>query len=117
MARIRIPAFLCAAFLLVLVLSVGEVSAVPSFARKYRTSCATCHNVYPQLNSFGRLYRAKGYRMPGKDERFVRDAPVPLGDSTADRLWPHALRSSDIPGGSVAAPGEAAIWAQIPMKS
>ena len=83
--------------------SVGEVSAVPSFARKYNTSCSTCHTVYPQLNSFGRLYRAKGYRMPGQDERFVRDTPVPMGDSVADRLWPKLVRSSDIPGGSVAA--------------
>ena len=100
---LRRQALLCTAFLLVLMWSVGEVSAVPSFARKYETSCSTCHTVYPQLNSFGRLYRAKGYRMPGQDERFVRDTPVPIGDSAADRLWPKLIHSSDIPGGSVAA--------------
>ncbi|MCZ6779922.1 MAG: hypothetical protein O7F16_13295 [Acidobacteria bacterium] len=102
MTRNRLPAFLCTVFLLVLVPSVGEVSAVPSYARKYRTSCATCHNVYPQLNAFGRLFLAKGYRMPGLEKRFVRDPQVPLGDPTADRLWPRTIYSSDIPGSSVA---------------
>lgn len=81
---------------------MGEVQAVPSFARKYRVTCATCHNVYPQLNAFGRLFRAKGYRMPGRDDLFVRDPQAPLGDPTADNLWPRTVYYSDIPGSSVA---------------
>ena len=28
--------------------------AVPVFARKYQTSCQTCHIVFPKLNPFGR---------------------------------------------------------------
>ena len=83
---LRRQALLCTAFLLVLMWSVGEVSAVPSFARKYETSCSTCHTVYPQLNSFGRLYRAKGYRMPGQDERFVRDIEADESRYHADRV-------------------------------
>ncbi|MEE9229101.1 MAG: hypothetical protein V3U86_00170, partial [Acidobacteriota bacterium] len=93
---------LTVALFVVAVGSVEKVSAVPSFARKYRVSCSTCHNVFPQLNAFGRFFRAKGYRMPGRDDRFVRDPQVPLGDSMEDRLWPRAVSSSDLPGSSVA---------------
>lgn len=82
--------------------SVGEVSAVPSFARKYQVSCSTCHNVYPQLNAFGRFFRAKGYRMPGRDESFVREPQLLLGDPLENQLWPRAISSSDMPGSSVA---------------
>ena len=101
--RIRLRLFLPVAAVFTLTALTADAFAVPSFARKYRVSCSTCHNVFPQLNSFGRLFRAKGYRMPGRDERFVRDSQVPLGDSMADRLWPRTISSSDLPGSSVAA--------------
>ena len=35
-------------------LAVPRVSeAIPAFARKYGTSCLTCHSVYPRLTPFG----------------------------------------------------------------
>lgn len=101
--RIRLLVLLPVAAVFTFIAGMGESFAVPSFARKYRVSCSTCHNVYPQLNAFGRLFRAKGYRMPGRDERFVRDPQIPLGESMEDRLWPKAVYSSDLPGSSVAA--------------
>ncbi|MFQ5876651.1 MAG: hypothetical protein ACE5JH_03015 [Acidobacteriota bacterium] len=96
-------AVMTAALVLAAAWSAEEALAVPSFARKYRVSCATCHTVYPQLNAFGRFFRAKGYRMPGRDERFVRDPQLPLGDPAENQLWPRAIASSDLPGSSVAA--------------
>jgi hypothetical protein len=27
--------------------------AIPAFARKYRVSCALCHQPFPRLNAFG----------------------------------------------------------------
>ena len=41
-----------------------DARAVPSFARKYQTSCQTCHTVYPVLNPFGEAFRRDGYRFP-----------------------------------------------------
>lgn len=34
-----------------LVVCVDDAMAVPSFARKYRASCSTCHTAYPQPES------------------------------------------------------------------
>ena len=36
--------------------------AIPAFARKYKTSCVTCHTVYPKLNPFGETYRINGFQ-------------------------------------------------------
>ncbi|MFQ5738182.1 MAG: hypothetical protein ACE5JX_04175 [Acidobacteriota bacterium] len=79
-----------------------EANAVPSFARKYRTSCQTCHVVYPQLNAFGRAFRNNGYRMPGDDQDYVKDEPTPLGAPAWKKVFPNAVWPADIPGGSVA---------------
>ena len=38
--------------------------AIPTFARKYATSCQTCHTVYPKLTPFGEAFRHK-YKSPG----------------------------------------------------
>jgi hypothetical protein len=42
--------------LLVVALSLAVAAparAIPAFARKYGTSCLTCHTVYPKLTPFG----------------------------------------------------------------
>jgi hypothetical protein len=76
-----------------------EVLAVPTFARRYATSCATCHAAYPRLNSVGESFRLMGYRFPD-DERYLKTQPVELGDEAYKRLWPKALWPSHIPGRS-----------------
>lgn len=38
-------------------------SAIPAFARRYRTSCQLCHNPIPKLTDFGYQFAANGYRM------------------------------------------------------
>lgn len=39
--------------------------AIPLFARKYNTTCFTCHTTEPLLNDFGRKFQANGYQLPG----------------------------------------------------
>jgi hypothetical protein len=35
--------------------------AVPSFARQTGMACEACHTVFPELNHFGRMFKANGY--------------------------------------------------------
>jgi hypothetical protein len=72
--------------------------AIPAFARKYETSCQTCHTIFPKLNSFGNAFRLAGYRMPKETEDAVKDKPVSLGAPAYKKLWPKAVWPSDIPG-------------------
>lgn len=77
--------------------SLENASAIPPFARKYKTNCQTCHTAYPKLNPFGMAYRANGYRFPGGDEVFVKDDPISMGADANKRLFPKALWPSDLP--------------------
>ncbi len=89
-----------------LALSVGVISlatastasAVPAFARKYQTSCQTCHIVFPKLNAFGEAFRLRGYRMPGETEEMVKQPPVSLGAPAYKKLWPQAVWPGELPG-------------------
>jgi hypothetical protein len=38
---------------------------VPSFSRQTKLSCAMCHNGFPQLTAFGRMFKLNGYTMTG----------------------------------------------------
>jgi hypothetical protein len=75
-------------------------SAVPVFARKYRTSCQTCHTIFPKLNPFGEAFRLNGYRMPGETEEMVKEKPVSLGAEAYEQIWPQMVYPSDLPGGA-----------------
>src|SRR5665213_2371898 len=86
-----------------LAISLGIVSAtpaeaIPAFARKYQTSCQTCHIVFPKLNAFGEAFRLRGYRMPGETEDMVKQPPVSLGAPAYRRLWPKAVWPGELPG-------------------
>jgi hypothetical protein len=70
--------------------------AVPAFARKYQTSCQTCHIVFPKLNAFGEAFRLRGYRMPGETEDMVKQPPVSLGAPAYKKLWPKAVWPGEI---------------------
>ncbi len=85
-----------------LLVSIGVVSktapvqAIPAFARKYQTSCQTCHIVFPKLNAFGEAFRLRGYRMPGETEAMVKQPPVPLGAPAYKKLFPRAVWPGEI---------------------
>ena len=72
------------------------VKAIPAFARKYQTSCQTCHVIFPKLNAFGEAFRLNGYRMPGETEEMVKEKPVSLGAPAYKKLWPQAIWPGEI---------------------
>lgn len=72
--------------------------AFPIFARKYQTSCVTCHTVYPKLNAFGEAFRLNGYRMPKETEDQIKQRPVSLGSEAYKRVWPAAVWPNELPG-------------------
>jgi len=81
---------------------ISETSwGIPSFARKYRTSCVTCHTAYPKLNGFGEAYRLNGYQIPSEDgdeEAYIKEEAVSLGAAAYKRVWPEAVWPGAIPG-------------------
>jgi hypothetical protein len=78
---------------------VEETKAIPSFARKYRTSCSTCHYAFPKLNGFGKAFKNNGYRYPGgEDPEMTKEEPVSLGADAYKKVWPNAIWPSDIAG-------------------
>jgi hypothetical protein len=89
---VGITAFLVVAF------TAEMASAIPAFARKYETSCVTCHSAFPKLNSFGEAFRLSGYQYPEDDEEMTKDEPVSLGSEAYKRVFPDAVWPNDIPG-------------------
>src|SRR5450432_73196 len=75
--------------------ALSEARAVPSFSRKYKTSCQTCHTVYPVLNAFGEAFRRDGYRFPSTNGSIDSDAEkapaVELGQEQYKTIFPKAV--------------------------
>src|ERR1700686_4368292 len=94
--RLSLVGFLLA--VLVSLLIVPSASAIPAFARKYETSCQTCHTGFPKLNPFGEAFRLNGYRMPKETEEQIKIKPVSLGAEAYKKMWPNAIYPSDLPG-------------------
>lgn len=83
----------------VLFLSASRAEAVPAFARKYGTSCQTCHVIYPKLTPFGEAFRRNGFKFPGRDEEYIKQEMVPMGQEAyrsvfPNAVWPGVLASS-----------------------
>jgi len=47
------------------VLGVHDAKALPSFARQTGQQCAACHNGFPELTPYGRLFKLNGYTFAG----------------------------------------------------
>lgn len=77
--------------------TVTPVTAIPAFARKYGSSCQTCHIAYPKLNAYGEAFRLLGYRLPGETEDQVEQPPTALGSDAYKRVWPNAVWPTTIP--------------------
>lgn len=86
--------------ILSLTLLMKESYSIPAFSRKYKTSCSTCHYVFPKLNAFGKAFKNNGYRYPVDDKGFVKEEPVSLGSEGYKKVWPDAIWPADIPGTS-----------------
>jgi hypothetical protein len=74
-----------------------QISAIPVFARKYKTSCSTCHVAFTKRNAFGESFRRNGYVMSMEDTRMVKEKPVKLGAEEWKELWPDAIWPGSIP--------------------
>ncbi len=84
-----------------LTLGNEEAYSIPAFARKYKTSCATCHNGFPKLNAFGEAFRRNGYQFPGgTDPEFIKEEPVSLGSEGNKKAFPDAIWPGSLPGSS-----------------
>jgi hypothetical protein len=69
--------------MLAALLAAAPAHAIPAFARKYGTSCMTCHTVYPKLAPFGEAFRRNNFRFPGVDSDYVKQEVIPLTPKTA----------------------------------
>lgn len=105
------------ALALALALPALPAGAIPAFARKYETSCLTCHTVFPKLNPFGEAFRRNGYRFPGVDSDYVKQASIALGQEANKKTFPSTVWPASIPGSvplSIGANGQAVI---VPSKT
>jgi hypothetical protein len=78
-------------------LQASPAGAVPAFARKYQTSCQTCHSIFPKLNPFGEAFRLNGYWMPAQTAEQVKQPPISMGAEAYERMWPEMVFPSDLP--------------------
>ncbi len=76
---------------------INQALAIPTFARKYRTSCSTCHVGFNKLNPFGQAYKINGYNIPAGDVAYVKEEPVSLGAPAWKRVWPKAVWPGTMP--------------------
>lgn len=83
--------------LLVIQSSVPRLNAIPAFARKYHTACATCHSNWPELNDFGRAFKINGFKFPKDDETFVKDPPLMLGAEAQKQSFPNSIYPGELP--------------------
>ena len=77
---------------------VSPAHAIPAFARKYQTSCTTCHTDFPRLNDFGKAFKDAGFKFPKEDETFIKIPPVLLGAEAQKQLWPNTVWPGQIDG-------------------
>ncbi len=85
--------------------------ALPLFARKYNTTCFTCHVSPPLLNDFGERFRSNGFEMPGvrADNHSLKDNesilpiafiahPVVAHVQATDNLYSRVTKETTVQG-------------------
>lgn len=76
---------------------VQQAQAIPVFARKYATSCITCHTVFPKLNDVGEAFRRNGYQFPSDEDVLVKEEPVKMGTDAYKDMFPNSIWPSTLP--------------------
>jgi hypothetical protein len=78
-------------------LTAWPAHAIPAFARRYETSCSTCHTQFPNLNAFGEAFRRNGYQFPGgADAEQIKQTPLTLVSDARRALFPHSDWPTDL---------------------
>ena len=54
------------AVLAAILLTSPRAEALPSYARQTGQECAACHNGFPELTPYGRLFKLNGYTFSGE---------------------------------------------------
>ncbi|HMD14256.1 MAG TPA: hypothetical protein VKI62_06500, partial [Bacteroidota bacterium] len=89
------------ALVLMVILFSEQGKAIPAFARKYATSCQTCHNGFPKLNAFGEAFRRNGFQFPaGADPEMIKQDQISLGSEGNKKEFPDAIWPGTLPGSS-----------------
>jgi hypothetical protein len=83
---------------IVTLFSASSGYAIPPFARKYQTSCQTCHLDFPKLNDFGKAFKDAGFKFPSDDETYVKEPPVMLGAAANKESFPNSVWPGTMPG-------------------
>ena len=94
--RTFVPSVGVAAILVLL--SPSKSYAIPPFARKYQTSCQTCHMDFPKLNDFGKAFKDAGFKFPTDDDTYLKEAPVMLGAPANKESFPNSVWPGTMPG-------------------
>ncbi len=98
-----IGSFLAIALIVLGMTSTAE--AIPAFARRYGTSCQTCHIAFPKLTPFGEAFRRNGYKFPGQEDDFVKQEQVPMGQEAYKQMFPNAVWPGTLAGSAPVALG------------
>jgi hypothetical protein len=97
-ARLQAGILLTGLFILLVIAAAQPAHAIPAFARKYGTSCATCHSDFPKLNDFGKAFKDAGFKFPKDDEDFIKVPPTLLGAPAQKEMFPHTIWPGRIDG-------------------
>ena len=96
MLTFRHPFLIAALFLPAVLLSSLPAEAIPAFARRYQTSCSTCHVHYPRLNAVGDAFRRRGYQFARDDLMQHSPPPITLVAEGHREMWPASDWPADL---------------------
>jgi hypothetical protein len=90
---------------------------VPSFSRQTRLACAACHTGFPQLNSFGRLFKLNGYTMTGLESIIAQKDSAARKELQLSPIAPLSMMAVIGATSTAAAPsGAQSFTAQFPQQ-
>jgi hypothetical protein len=85
------------------ILDVRPAQALPLYARQTGQQCAACHNGFPELTPYGRLFKLNGYTFTGGPEKSFPEATVNVPPISMMNIPSFTHTTQGQPGG--AAPG------------
>ena len=68
--------------IIVCILNFRQARALPSYARQTGQQCAACHNGFPELTPYGRLFKLNGYTFTGGDSNWPPIAMMAIPNFT-----------------------------------